>query len=86
MAKRVEGKVAVITGAGSGMGRAGATLLAAEGARVIVADVNETTGKRVTDLIRNAGGEATFVPLDVCDVASVEALRLDQGGFGDFMR
>ena len=74
MAKRVEGKVAVVTGAGSGMGRAGATLLAAEGARVVVADLNEATGNRVTQSIQSAGGDATFVRLDVRDVASVEAL------------
>jgi len=64
MSKRVAGKVAVVTGAASGMGRAGATLLAAEGAKVVVADINEAGGTRVTQSIRDAGGEATFVPTE----------------------
>jgi len=74
MGKRVEGKVAVVTGAASGMGRAGATLLAAEGARVVVADINEAGGARVTQTIREAGGDARFVPLDVRRLDSVKAL------------
>ncbi len=74
MSKRVAGKVAVVTGAASGMGRAGATLLAAEGAKVVVADINEAGGTRVTQAIRDAGGEATFVPLDVRRLDSVKNL------------
>ena len=74
MSERVAGKVAVVTGAASGMGRAGATLLAAEGAKVVVADINEAGGARVTQAIRDAGGEATFVPLDVRCLDSVKSL------------
>ena len=74
MSKRVAGKVAVVTGAASGMGRAGATLLAAEGAKVVVADINEAGGTRVTQAIRDAGGEATFLRLDVRSLDSVKAL------------
>jgi NAD(P)-dependent dehydrogenase (short-subunit alcohol dehydrogenase family) len=74
MSKRVAGKVAIVTGAASGMGRAGATLLAAEGARVVVADINQAGGTRVTQSIRDAGGDATFVPLDVRSLDSVKAL------------
>src|SRR5579872_2933308 len=74
MANRVEGKVAIVTGAGSGMGRAGATLLAAEGARVIVADINETAGERVTKAIQSSGGTATFARLDVRNKDSVMAV------------
>ena len=74
MSERVAGKIAVVTGAASGMGRAGATLLAAEGAKVVVADINEAGGTRVTQAIRDAGGEAAFVPLDVRSLESVKAM------------
>ena len=74
MSKRVAGKVAIVTGAASGMGRAGATLLAAEGGKVVVADINEAGGTRVTQAIRDAGGEATFVSLDVRSLENVKAL------------
>ncbi len=74
MSKRVAGKVALVTGAGSGMGRAGATLLASEGAKVVVADINEKTGARVCNSIAEAGGEATFVRVDVLSSDSVRAM------------
>ncbi|MGH9325284.1 MAG: SDR family NAD(P)-dependent oxidoreductase [Terriglobia bacterium] len=74
MGNRVERKVAVVTGAGSGMGRAGAVLLAAEGAKVVVADIQEAAGRRVAESIVNAGGEAASVPVDVRSVESVKDL------------
>jgi 3(or 17)beta-hydroxysteroid dehydrogenase len=61
---RVEGKVALVTGAASGMGRADARLLAAEGAHVVVADMNETDGKAVAEAI---GERAVFMRLNVTD-------------------
>jgi 3(or 17)beta-hydroxysteroid dehydrogenase len=61
---RVEGKVAVVTGAASGMGRADAELLAREGARVVVADLNEQAGRAVAERI---GDSALFMRLDVSD-------------------
>ncbi|MDZ7782540.1 MAG: glucose 1-dehydrogenase [Halioglobus sp.] len=61
---RVEGKVALVTGAASGMGRADAVLLAAEGARVVVADLNEADGQAVAESI---GEHAVFMRLDVTD-------------------
>jgi 3(or 17)beta-hydroxysteroid dehydrogenase len=61
---RVEGKVALVTGAASGMGRADAVLLAAEGARVVVTDMNETDGRAVADAI---GEHAVFMRLNVTD-------------------
>jgi NAD(P)-dependent dehydrogenase (short-subunit alcohol dehydrogenase family) len=74
MSKRVEGKVAIVTGAGSGMGRAGATLLAAEGAKVVIAEIDEAKGKRVCQSILDRGHDATYIHVDVCSVASVKAL------------
>lgn len=68
---RLEGKVAFITGAAGGLGRVAAELFAAEGARVVIADVVDGTG--AAQAIRDAGGEATFVPCDVTDGASVAA-------------
>jgi NAD(P)-dependent dehydrogenase (short-subunit alcohol dehydrogenase family) len=73
MPNRVSGKVAFVTGGGSGMGRAGATLLAAEGAKVIVADINESSGSRVCGSIMDAGGEAAFVKVDVLSSERVRA-------------
>lgn len=74
MSGRVEGKVAIVTGGGSGIGRAGATILAAEGAKVVVADVSEEKGLRVCQAITRKGQEAVFIPVDVRSVESVKAL------------
>lgn len=71
---RLEGKVAVVTGAGTGLGREIALLYAAEGARVVVGDIREQEGEDVVAAIREAGGEALFVKTDVSDSAAVEAL------------
>ena len=62
---RLEGKVAVITGAGSGMGRVAARQFAAEGARVVVAEYAEAAGEETCRLVGEAGGVATFVKADV---------------------
>ncbi len=62
---RVEGKVALVTGAASGIGRATAELLAREGARVVVADRNSEGGEETVRRIHQSGGEALFVPADV---------------------
>lgn len=59
--KSLENKVAVITGAGSGIGRASALIFAKEGAKVAVADINEEAGNKVVEEIKSAGGEAIFV-------------------------
>lgn len=62
---RVKGKVAIITGAASGLGRATALLLAKEGAKVTVSDINEVNGKEVVEEIKRDGGEAIFMKHDV---------------------
>jgi NAD(P)-dependent dehydrogenase (short-subunit alcohol dehydrogenase family) len=65
MGQRLEGKVAVITGGGSGMGRAQCKLFAAEGAAVCVADINEEAGAKVVTEVQEAGGRALYIPLNV---------------------
>jgi len=66
-------KVAVITGAGSGVGRATSLLFARHGAAVVAADVNEATALETADLITASGGRALGVACDVADPASVDA-------------
>ncbi|SLK10615.1 SDR family NAD(P)-dependent oxidoreductase [Arthrobacter sp. P2b] len=68
------GKRIIVTGGGSGMGREAALLFAARGAKVTIADVNETGGNDVADLIADAGGEAVFVKTDLTNEADVKNL------------
>jgi NAD(P)-dependent dehydrogenase (short-subunit alcohol dehydrogenase family) len=69
---RLKDKVAVITGAGSGMGKRAAEMFAEEGAKVAVLELNETAGRQVAETIVQKGGEAAFFPCDVTDEASVK--------------
>jgi NAD(P)-dependent dehydrogenase (short-subunit alcohol dehydrogenase family) len=71
---RLDGKVAVVTGAAQGLGRACAECMAAEGAKIIVSDMNAEGGESVAAAIRDAGGEARFIACDVGDKAQVDAL------------
>jgi NAD(P)-dependent dehydrogenase (short-subunit alcohol dehydrogenase family) len=69
-----EGKVALITGSGGGLGAASALAFAREGAKVVVADVNITGGRQTVQMIEKAGGKAIFVKADVSNEADVKAL------------
>jgi NAD(P)-dependent dehydrogenase (short-subunit alcohol dehydrogenase family) len=71
---RLDGKVALITGSGSGMGRAAAELFASEGARVVVTDVDEAAGTGAVDAVHAAGGDATFVRANVAEWADCQAM------------
>lgn len=68
---RLSGKVAVITGAGAGIGRASAELFAREGASVVIAESNTDTGEAACAAVTDAGGTAMFVHTDVRDAGSV---------------
>ncbi|NIN67309.1 MAG: SDR family oxidoreductase [Anaerolineae bacterium] len=71
---RLAGKVAIITGAGAGIGRATALLFAKEGAKVVVADCDSERGAETVSIIREDGGEATFVQVDVSKAADAERM------------
>lgn len=68
------GKVGLVTGGGRGLGRACCQLFAREGGRVVVVDLDETTGAETVGLIEAAGGEAVFVRADVSDSGQVQAM------------
>jgi NAD(P)-dependent dehydrogenase (short-subunit alcohol dehydrogenase family) len=68
---RLKDKVCIITGAGSGMGRVACEIFAREGAKVAAWDVVRESGEETAERVRAAGGDATFVPCDVADEASV---------------
>jgi NAD(P)-dependent dehydrogenase (short-subunit alcohol dehydrogenase family) len=71
---RLEGKVALITGAAGGIGKVAAERFAAEGARVVVADVLDEAGDATAAGIRDAGGEAAYVHADVSDSGGAERM------------
>lgn len=83
---QLPGKLAVVTGAASGIGRATARVMAHAGAEIVAADLDEVGGEETCAVIREAGGEAEFAPLDVTDDDSIRALAdrvLAQGAAPD---
>lgn len=71
---KLDSKVALITGAGAGIGRESALLFAQEGASVVAVDIQETPGQETVAMIREAGGKAIFVKADVSSAADCEAM------------
>jgi NAD(P)-dependent dehydrogenase (short-subunit alcohol dehydrogenase family) len=71
---RLSNKVALITGAGSGIGRESALLFAKEGAKVVVVDINSAAGQETISLIKAAGGEAAFTATDVSKAVEARAM------------
>ena len=85
---KLDGKVAIITGAGMGMGQAGAILFAKEEAKVVVVDWNAEAGKETVKMIKESGGEAIFVKADVSkaeDVKSMVKTTIDTYGKLDIL-
>ncbi len=85
---RLDNKIGIITAAGSGMGRAGAILFAAEGARVLIVDANTQAAQETADLVRAAGGQAQVSTGDLCDetyARGIVAEALSRYGRLDFL-
>jgi len=74
MPERFKGKVAIVTGGGAGIGRASATAFAREGAKVVIADMDEKAGTRTAQEISGAGGKVIFARCDISRKADVEAM------------
>ena len=71
---KLDGKVAIVTGAASGMGQAEAVLFAQEGAKVVVDDIVDEGGNRTVKMIKDSGGEAVFIHADVSKATDVEKM------------
>jgi len=80
---RLEGKIALITGAASGIGRETSLLFAKEGAKIVAADVNDAGGEETVELVTTGGGEGVFIHADVSTSADCEGMvRVAESSFG----
>ncbi len=80
---RLTGKVAVVTGGASGLGEATVKLFAKEGAKVVIADVQDDLGKQVARMVQDTGGDATFVHADVTKQADLDnAVKVAEKQYG----
>ena len=80
---RVQNKVAIVTGGASGVGKADCLLLAREGAKVVVADIDEKNGQAVAQAIKDQGGDARFVKHDISSEASWDSIiKVTKDAFG----
>ena len=71
---KLKDKTAIVTGSGTGMGRSVAIRYAKEGAKLVIAEINEAAGKETLALIKKDGGEAIFFPVNVADEKQVMQL------------
>ncbi len=71
---RIEGKTAIVTGSGRGIGRGVAVALASYGVKVMVTDINDETGNQVKEEIIAAGGQAEYCHCDICKVEEIKHL------------
>ena len=74
LAGNLEGRVALVTGGGAGIGRAAALALIREGAQVALADVNRKAGERALSMVKSAGGDGVFIEADVSDAAEAKKM------------
>jgi len=74
MSGRLEGKVTIVTGGTSGIGRTAAVLFAREGAKVVISGRNIEEGQKTLEMVKDAGGEGIFVKTDVALAAEVKAM------------
>ena len=85
---KLDAKIGLVTGGGSGIGRATCILAAKEGATVIVTDIDDANGKQTVELVKRAGGKASYKHMDVTkedDVRSVVSEMLQEHGRIDFL-
>ncbi len=80
MPGQLDGKVALVTGGASGIGRATALTFAREGTKLVIADMNEEGGQQTVHMITEQGGEAIFVTTDVTQATAVAAVISKSGG------